>query len=77
MEKIPKTPPQGKKDPPLLRPLPSINIILILILSGIKNHISQKRDQIILLTRPKKSPILIKYIKGAKPNQNLKKKKME
>jgi hypothetical protein len=77
MEKIPKTLPQGKKGPPLLKLLPLINIILIQILSGTKNHINQKLDQIILLTRPKKNLILTKYTKGVKQNQNPKKKKME
>ena len=76
MEKILKIPPQGKKDLPLLKLLPLINIILIQILSGTKNHINQKQDQIILLIRPKKNLILIKYIKGVKLNQKLKKKKM-
>ena len=77
MEKIPKTPLQGKKGPPLLKLLPLINIILIQILSGTKNHINQKLDQIILLTRPKKNLILTKYTKGVKQNQNPKKIKME
>ena len=76
MEKILKIPPQGKKGLPLLKLLPLINIILILILFGTKNHINQKQDQTILLIRPKKNLILIKYIKGVKQNQKLKKKKM-
>ena len=77
MEKMPKIPPHAKKDLLLRRLLPLINIILIPILSGTKNHINQKRDQIILLIRPKKNPILTKYIKGAKPSQKQRKKKTE
>ena len=76
MEKILKIPQQGKKGLLRLKLLPLINIILILILFGTKNHINQKQDQIILLIRPKKNLILIKYIKGVKQNQKLKKKKM-
>ena len=61
MEKTQKMVLQKKKDLLHAKPSPLINIILIPILSGSKNHINQEQGPIIWLIKPKRNLILIKY----------------
>ena len=60
MEKRQKAVLLRKKDLLQIKHLLLINIILIQILSGSKNHINQKQGQIISMIKPKKNPILTK-----------------